>query len=170
MSDDQPQLPRAITERLRDLRRQVETLDYATDQIGEGFYRERFAEASRSDDPAERARVLAVERGFELLTNYLTELTVAGLEAAGVRAPGTEVSAPREFRSLAEQGGISQDVCERLIAIARTRNDLQHDYPTLHANALHAAIIELRQVFPAFMRSYSRWLRKRVLQHDAENP
>lgn len=169
MSDELPQLPRAIADRLRELRLHWETLAFAIEQIGEDFSRGRFAELTRSTDPADRARVYAVERGFEVLVNYLTELTVAGLEAAGARNPGAEVSAPREFRALAEQGGISRKLSNQLVALARTRNDLTHDYPSLRANTLHAAVVELREVFPAFMRSYPGWLRERLLQAGDES-
>lgn len=159
-------LPRAITDRLRDLGLHRDTLLYAMNEIGGGFPRDRFVAAATSNDPAERSPVLAVERGFEILMNYLTELTVAGLVAAGYRNPAEEVSAPREFRALRKEGGISDELCERLIALHRTRNDLQHGYPTLRANTLHGAVVELLRDFPAFMRSYPAWLREHVLDEE----
>jgi uncharacterized protein YutE (UPF0331/DUF86 family) len=158
-----PQLPRAIAERLRDLRLHRDTLLYAMDEIGDGFSRERFAAAATSNDPAKRARVLTVERAFEILMNYVTELTVAALVAAGRRNPADETSAPREFRQLRDEGGISGDLCERLIALNRTRNDLQHEYPTMQAHTLHAAVTEFLAAFGSFMRSYAAWLREHVL-------
>ncbi len=157
-----PQLPRQITNRLRDLTLHRDTLLYAMGEFGDDFSRERFVAAATSNDPAARAKVLAVERGFEILMNYLTELTVAGLEAAGYRNPGAEVVAPREFRLLRSKGGISTDLCQRLIELNRTRNDIQHDYPTMQARILHGAVIELRTQFAAFMRTYPGWLRENM--------
>jgi uncharacterized protein YutE (UPF0331/DUF86 family) len=159
-----PRLPREITHRLRDLTLHRDTLLYALSEFGDDFSRDRFVAAATSKDPAERAKVLAVERGFEILMNYLTELTVAGLEAAGYRNPGPEVVAPREFRLLHSKGGISSDLCRRLIELNRTRNDLQHDYPTMQAHLLHAAVSDLLAQFAAFMRTYPGWLREHVPQ------
>ena len=157
-----PPLPRQITDRLRDLTLQRDTLLYVMGGFGDDFSRDRFVAAATSNDPAERAKVLAVERGFEILTNYLTELTVAGLEAAGYRTRGAKVVAPQEFRLLQSKGGISADLCRRLIELNRTRNDLQHDYPTVQARTLHAAVSELVNQFAAFMRAYPSWLRENL--------
>jgi hypothetical protein len=157
-----PRLPRQITDRLRDLTLHRDTLLYAMGEFGDDFSRERFVAAATSNDPAARAKVLAVERGFEILMNYLTELTVAGLEAAGYRNPGAEVVAPREFRLLRSKGGISTELCQRLIQLNRTSNDIQHAYPTMQARIVHGAVIELRTQFAAFMRTYPRWLRENM--------
>ena len=161
-------LPRQLTDRLRDLRLHRDTLLYAMNAIGDGFPLDRFAAAAISNDPAERTKVLAVERGFEILMNYLTELTVAGLVAAGYRNPADEVSAPREFRHFRDEGGISDEHCKRLIALHRTRNDLQHEYPTMQAYTLHSAVNELFVEFSAFMRSYPSWLREHALDAESE--
>lgn len=157
-----PPLPREIADRLRDLRLHRDTLLYAMEAIGEGFPREAFVAAATSRDPAERAKVLAVERGFEILMNSVTELTVAALAAAGLRDPAEETSAPRELRRLRDEGGLSGELCERLIRLHRTRNDLQHGYPTMRAHTLHDAVAELVPQFTAFMRAYAAWLRKRL--------
>lgn len=157
-----PRLSREITDRLRDLTLHRDTLLYAMSEFGDDFSRDRFVAAATSSDPAERAKVFAVERGFEILMNYLTELTVAGLDVAGLRTPGTQVVAPREYRLLRDEGGISAELCQRLIELNRTRNDLQHDYPTMQARALHTAIGDLLAQFAAFMRTYPGWLREHV--------
>ena len=161
-----PRLPPAITGRLRDLRLHRDTLLYAMGTFGEGFPRDRFVAAAAGNDPAERASVLAVERAFEILMNYVTELTVAGLVAAGRRNAAEATSAPREFRQFRDEGGISADLCDRLIALHRTRNDLQHEYPTLQAHALHAAANEFLVGFASFMRSYSAWLREHIVDDE----
>lgn len=154
-----PRLPREITDRLRHLTLHRDTLLYAMSEVGDDFSLERFVAAATSNDPAARAKVLAVERGFEILMNSVTELTVAGLDAAGLRNAGEEVVAPREYRKLRDEGGISTELCGRLVELNRTRNDLQHDYPTMQARVLHAAVVSLLAHFAAFMRSYPSWLR-----------
>jgi len=83
-----PRPQRPINTRLRDLPLHRDTLVY---EFGDDFSLERFVAAVTSNDPAARAKVLAVERGFEILMNNLTtELTVAAFDAAGYPTPGTE--------------------------------------------------------------------------------
>jgi uncharacterized protein YutE (UPF0331/DUF86 family) len=159
VSDAAPPLPREIADRLRGRRLHVETLEYAKEQFGDGFPAERFVAAATSVDPSERAKVLAVERGFEILTNSVVELTVAGLEAAGLREAGEKVVAPSELTKLHEAGGIPADLCRRLIELNRVHNELQHDYPIVQAHALHVAVADLPAQLGSFLRAYSAWLR-----------
>jgi len=151
-------LPREIAERLRDLRLHWDTLEWAVAQIGESFGRDAFVAAVTSGDPAERASVFAVERGFEVLVNTMNQLAQAGLVQAGIRERAETFSANAAYRDLRDQGVISAGRCDRLIELNRTRNDLQHDYPLVRADRLHDAVSVLRSEFGPFLRDYSRWL------------
>jgi uncharacterized protein YutE (UPF0331/DUF86 family) len=151
-------LPRQIAERLRDLRLHRDTLEWAVAQIGESFGRDAFVAAVTSGDPAERASVFAIERGFEVLVNTMDQLAQAGLVQAGIRERAETFSANVAYRDLRDQGVISAGRCDRLIELNRTRNDLQHDYPLVRADRLYDAIGVLRSEFGPFVRDYARWL------------
>jgi hypothetical protein len=80
---------------------------------------------------------------------------------------GTETRALKWSRHassalLRSKGGISTELCQRLIELNRTRNDIQHAYPTMQARIVHGAVIELRTQFAAFMRTYAGWLRENI--------
>jgi uncharacterized protein YutE (UPF0331/DUF86 family) len=159
-------LPREIAERLRDLRLHWDTLEWAVAQIGEGFPREAFVAAATSVDPAERASVFAIERGFEVLVNTMNQLAQAALLQAGVREPAEELSANSAYRHLRQQGVIPAGRCDRLIELNRTRNDLQHDYPLVRTDRLYDAVSVLRSEFGPFVRDYARWLQEKLAERD----
>lgn len=160
-------LPREIAERLRDLRLHWDTLEWAIAQLGDDAQREAFVAAATSTDPADRASVFAIERGFEVLVNTMNQLAHAAVVETGVREHGEVLSANAAYRDLRQQGVISVARCDRLIELNRTRNDLQHDYPLVRADRLYDAITVLRSEFGSFVRDYARWLQEKVAERDA---
>lgn len=163
-SPDERRLPRRIAERLRDVRLHWETLEWATSQIGEGFPRDVFVAAASSVDPAERAKVFAIERGYEVLVNTMNQLAQAALVDFNLRNPGEEFSANSAYRDLQRQGVVARERGERLIELNRTRNDLQHDYPIVRADRLYDAVSVLLEEFGPFMRDYSRWVQRTLAE------
>lgn len=159
-------LPRATAERLRDLRLHWETFKWALSEIGDVFRRELFVATATSTDPAERTKVFAIERGFEVLVNTMNQLAQAALVDFGIREPGQDFSANAAYRDLQNEGVISAERCDRLIELNRTRNDLQHDYPIVRADRLYDAVSVLRAEFGSFLRDYSRWVKIKLAEED----
>lgn len=155
-----PQLPSRIVERLRDLRRHLLALEYALESFGEFNAEESFVAAARSSDPAELTRALAVERAFEILVNYVSELAVEGLKLSGDRRAHEAPDAVRDIRRLQASGVLPNRLGERLVDHIRSRNRLQHEYPELQAREIYAAARATLGDLPAFARGYARWLRE----------
>jgi uncharacterized protein YutE (UPF0331/DUF86 family) len=161
MSDAGRRLPRPIATRLADLRRHHRALLYAMGGFGEDFDLDAFAAASASADPEELARVYAVERPFELVDNYVVELAVAGLEAAGTLEPGEDPGGGiAALRRLRDAGVVSQQRCDRLERVHRVRTEIQHEYPDVRSRSVHEAAYLLASELPGFLRDYARWLRE----------
>jgi uncharacterized protein YutE (UPF0331/DUF86 family) len=159
-------LPRGTAKRLRDLRLHWETLEWALSEIGDVFRRDIFVAAATSTDPAERTKVFAIERGFEVLVNTMNQLAQAALVDFGIRKPGEDFSANAAYRDLQNEGILSAERCDRLMELNRTRNELQHDYPIVRADRLYDAVSLLRAEFGPFMRNYSRWVKTRLAEQD----
>lgn len=157
-----PRLPRAIQVRIADVPRHLDALRYATETFRPAFTAESFAAAARSADPADITQVYAVERGFELVVNYIAELTREALEATGLRNPDAPDNAPADLRLLRDHGGIGQAQCDTLIRLCRLRNELVHDYPDVRTNAVYHGVRALLGHVEPFLRSYGAWLRREL--------
>lgn len=161
MSEDAPRraLSRKAKVRLAEMPRHYNALRHAAEAFGEGFPRTAFDAASRSNDPAELAQVYAVERGFELLVNFVAELVRDTLEQEGLRDPSDPPNSPADFRTLCEAGAISKVQRDQWIKLCRMRNDLQHEYPDVRASTTHTAVVALLAEVGPFMGSFRAWLR-----------
>src|ERR687896_2091914 len=111
------QLPREIRVRLVDVPRHLRALEYALEQFED---EDDFAEAARSKDPRQLARVYAVERPFELLDNYNVELARLGLVEAGLRAVDDTATAKSNFSLLAD-GGVRSSVTGVVVSMSTAR-------------------------------------------------
>lgn len=151
-------LKRKVLARLTDLARHYRALQAAMAEFGDGFPRERFADAARSEDPAELNRVKATERGLDQLFNYVAELGSLGLELAGLRAPDADPNARADLRRLDEIGVIDTALCEQLVRIAAIRNRMVHDYVVLSGVDMHEAVRLLDGALPRYIAAYQRWL------------
>jgi uncharacterized protein YutE (UPF0331/DUF86 family) len=102
-------------------------------------------------------KVYPVERGFEILVNFVVELAELGLQLAGLVPDG---SSAKVLGQLETEGVISKSRRERLVAIYRARNEMQHAYPDVVANATYDAAHSLLNELAGFFRDYARWLRE----------
>ena len=150
---------RKVLERLIDVPRHYRALEVAMAAFGEGFARDRFANAAASEDPTDLNSVKAIERGLDQLFNYLAELGALGLELAELRAPEDAPNARRDLRKLSEIGVIDERLSDDLTSIARVRNRMVHDYVGLAALDVHEAARLIDAALPRFVAAYQQWLR-----------
>ena len=148
-----------IAARLRDMPRHFRALNAARARFGDDFDRDEFAAAARSDDPDRLNAVKAVERGLDLLDNYLVELVVDGLQLAGLRDAGEALNGPRDLRRLRDAGVLAQGNAERLIALVRIRARMVHEYAELDPDDVHRAVEILVAELPGFERAYIAWVK-----------
>jgi len=146
-------LPRRIAVRLADLRRHYEALALVLERTSH----EEFQSAARASDPEGLARsVYPVERGSEILGNYVAELVELGLRQLGIE-PGDRTAS---LRLLQQEGVIGSERRRRLHGALRARNALQHEYPDVRADMTYDAATGLLAELPGFLRDYARWLRR----------
>lgn len=155
MTDPRPPIPRDVRVRLADVPRHLNGLRHALEAFAT---EDDYVEAARSRDPAVLLGVYAVERPFELLENYMVELTERGLAAAGAREEGADPSAASSFRLLRDEGVLSKSLCERLVDLHRLRNDLVHEYPDVKGRRLYRAATELDATAREYFSRYLKWL------------
>lgn len=151
-------LKRKVLARLTDVARHYRALKAAMAEFGDGFPRQRFTEATGSEDPAELNRIKATERGLDQLFNYVAEFSALGLELAGLRAPDAEPNARADLRRLRDIGVIDAALCEQLVRVAAIRNRMVHDYVVLAGSDTHEAVRLLASALPRYVDAYQRWL------------
>ena len=152
-------LKRKVLARLTDAARHYRALEAAMAEFGDGFPRERFTEATASEDPAELNRVKATERGLDQLFNYVAEFSALGLELAGLRAPDDEPNARADLRRMRDIGVIDDALCEQLVRVAGIRNRMVHDYVVTSGGDIHEAVRLLAGALPRYVDAYQRWLK-----------
>jgi uncharacterized protein YutE (UPF0331/DUF86 family) len=139
--------------RLADVRRHYQALTHLLERTSE----EQFIGAARAADPeALGSQVYPLERAFEILCNYVSELNELGLEAAGL----TSGDRPTNLRLLEREKVLGSERVRRWRAILGTRNELQHEYPDVRAAGVYQAAVDLSDDFPAYIRAYVRWMRR----------
>lgn len=146
-------MPRKIAARLADLRRHYEALGH----ILERTTQYQFVQAARLEDPEQLStQVYPLERGFEILCNYVAELNELGLQTAGI-APGDR---PTNLRLLEQEKVFGSARTRRWRGILEARNELQHEYPDVRAAGIYESAVELAGDFPAYIRDYVDWMRR----------
>ena len=139
--------------RLADVRRHYEALTHLLERTSE----EQFVGAARTADPeALGGQVYPLERAFEILCNYVSELNELGLEEAGLSAGDR----PTNLRLLEREKVLGSERTRRWRAILEARNELQHEYPDVRAAGVYQAAVDLADDFPAYIRAYVRWMRR----------
>ena len=151
-------LKNKILKRLADMPRHHTALRAAMAEFGEDFDLEPFAAAYQSDDPAELNRVKAVERGIDLLFNYVAELAAFGLELAGVRTRDDQTNSRRDLDALRNARVVTGALADRLQRLRRLRVELVHDYPVVAARQVHEAARLVADNVPAFREAYRAWI------------
>jgi uncharacterized protein YutE (UPF0331/DUF86 family) len=148
----QSRIPLPIAQRLRTIVPAYRALQLL---LGEVSFEEYQAGLHGQDPVALKDVVFPLERAYELNSNLLVELTGLGLAELGLPS----IDGPRDLAAFARAGVISARLADQLVMIHRARNELTHDYPDLRASVLYPACQELVKLLPAFLRSYTRWLR-----------
>ncbi len=152
-------LKRKVLERLTDMGRHYRALDAAMSEFEQGFSREQFVAAARSEDPSALNRVKAIERGVDQLFNYIAELSALGLELAELKEAEASANARSDLRELRAIGVIETALCEQLVRVAGIRNRMVHDYVSVSGDDVHEAARILRGALPQFITAYQTWLR-----------
>ena len=119
--------------------------------------------AVRVADMPRHYEVYAVEHGFELLVNSISQLVRETLEQHGLREPDDSQNAPADLRAFCEAGAITKAQRDRMISLCRLRNELQHEYPDVRASSIHEGVKVLLAEIGPFMQSYSAWLKRETL-------
>lgn len=149
---------RHIDKRLAEIPLHLDALREATAEIGEEFSVEELRAIYADGGAMELNSALTVERGFEVLHNYIVELVKYGLMLAGLRAEGERPDSPRDLRAARDAEMIPPQRCDRLIRMQRIRNLLQHEYADATPEEVHEAVTLLLAELPGFMDDYARWL------------
>lgn len=158
---DRKRRRQSIARHLDDFPRQLESLRFATDTFGDGFDLEVFATAYTSDDPRTYLPVLATERAFGRLQNYIAQLTEDGAKLAGLpvrQLKGNEPRVQPALEALRSDGAITKDLCRRLISSQKSRSLFEHDYTRVQARDVHAAVTQLLAAAGDFVDRYADWI------------
>jgi len=147
-----------IRDRISDVRRHLVALRAGMAEFGENFDLDAFQAAYDSEDPTERNRVKAVERGVDQLYNYIAELTAFGLELAEIRTRGQETNARLDLDGLARIGVIGPERTRRLQRLRELRRLLVHEYATATGEQVHEAARIIGNEFIPFYDAYRAWI------------
>jgi uncharacterized protein YutE (UPF0331/DUF86 family) len=158
-----------IRDRMSDVRRHLLALRTAMAEFGDDFELDAFRSAHASEDPVELNRVKAVERGVELLYNYIAELAAFGLELAELRGRRDETNARRDLDALRTAGVLSGALTRRLQRLRELRRMLVHEYATATAEQVHESALIVASNFSAFYEAYRKWI-KHGFRADAHGP
>jgi uncharacterized protein YutE (UPF0331/DUF86 family) len=129
-------------------------------EFGENFDVDTFRDGYNSQDPVELNRVKAVERGVDLLYNYIAELTAYGLELAGIRGRHDETNARADLDALHRAGVLSRELTRRLQQLRELRRMLVHEYATATAEQVHESARLLVANLPLFYEAYRKWIQR----------
>jgi uncharacterized protein YutE (UPF0331/DUF86 family) len=133
-------------------------------EFGENFDLEPFQSAYNSQDPVELNRVKAVERGVDLLYNYIADLSAFGLELAELRGRRDETNVRRDLDALRDAGVLTREQTRRLQRLRELRRLLVHEYATATAEQIHESAQLLVVELPAFSNAYRDWIRRGFMQ------
>lgn len=144
-------VPVPIAQRLRGFVPALQTLQLLLREVSYDDYENGL----HSRDPVVlKETVLPLERAFEIVDNFIVELTGLALKELGIAS----TDGIRELEALAGEGLITKRLAEQLADIHRARNSLTHDYPDVRASIVYPACQEAAKLVLPFSRSYMRWL------------
>jgi uncharacterized protein YutE (UPF0331/DUF86 family) len=149
-----PPLPTPIKTRLSETRKHALALKKLLEDTSK---QEFIAAVADGSTDALLTKVYPLERAFEILVNFVVELAELGLQVAEIVPDG---SSTKVLQQLETEGVISKSRRERLVAIYRARNEMQHAYPDVGANATYDAARSLLDELAGYFRDYARWLRE----------
>lgn len=122
-------------------------------QFGDGFDLDRFEAAYESRDPATISAATAVEGNLGHLVNWLKQIADFGYHEL-VRLDRVEKGDRRPVDVLVEQGIVPATERDRLMRLVSVRNRLQHDYPEVAPQEIHAAAAEVLDLLPPLLGRY----------------
>lgn len=149
-----------IVERLDGLPEEILALESAMEEFGERFELEEFKRAfERRDGIKAYNKVQAVERSFSRVQNYVVELAERGCQLAQLELSDShEARSARAFDALKGAGVINASLCRNLKRTQKARSDVEHDYPSMRAGRLHAAVELGLPAARQFLRPYGSWI------------
>jgi uncharacterized protein YutE (UPF0331/DUF86 family) len=153
---------RHIRARLRRVAIDHRALKVAIDQhFGPDLEPTAWSAAIDSDDPADVNLVAPVVGGFERIVNGLVEAARSGLAASGIRRPGrTPETVRSDLEAVRDDGGLTSALCDLLVGLSRTRNQLQHAYIDVRADDARSAVRGLIRNLPALTRALNDWFKR----------
>jgi uncharacterized protein YutE (UPF0331/DUF86 family) len=134
-----------------------EQLLVAVEEFNPDFNMTAFVAAAQSSDARERNKVAVIERGYEVLINWLHELAARGL-AEGQRLGLIDKAPGAPWERLAGLGVISQSSATRLQKAKELRDALAHAYPPAGWKALHEGVLTLMAELDRYMDRCAGWL------------
>jgi len=148
---------RRISTILREIPNAREQLLVAMEGFAPDFAQDAFLAAAQSPDAHERNRVAVIERQYEVLLNWLHELTARAL-AEGQRLGVVDKSPGNPWERFAALGVISHTSAERLQDAKETRDALGHAYPPANWKALHEGVLILVAELDRYLVGFERWV------------
>jgi hypothetical protein len=134
-----------------------EQLLVAIEEFDPSFAMSAFLLAARSADARERNKVAVVERGYEVLLNWMHELAARAL-AEGQRLGVIEKASGHPWERLASLGVISHRSATRLQQSKELRDELAHDYPPAGWKALHEGVQIVMGELDRYVDRCAAWL------------
>lgn len=153
---------RRIRARMRRLAVDHRALRQAVEEhFGSDFDEARWQAAFDSDEPSDVNMVAAVVSAFERIVNGLVETARSGLTAGGLARPGRSPdTVPADLATVRDNRGLSGGQYDLLVALSRTRNELQHDYVEVSAPDARDAIRRLRHNLGSVTKALNAWLHR----------
>ncbi len=162
-SDEPPQRLSKNQRRINTILQRIpgtrEQLIVAMEEFPPDFDLDRLIAAAQSPDARERNKVAVVEREYEVMLNWLNELTARAL-AEGHRLEVVDKEPRRPWERLAALGVISQRSAKRLQEAMDTRDELGRAHPPATWRALHDGVHTLLSELDRYMDHLADWAAK----------
>lgn len=155
--DDKDARREKIRMRLRRLPTERRALEAAMVAITPDFDLQQFTDAYNSEREADINRVRLVERNFEVIHNFITEIAKFGLEITGDRNVNDQANAPRDLSELGRLHVITAQQQKSLIRMHDVRGGLQHWYPEMLGPDIHSAVEQLLQILTPVCSRLQSW-------------
>jgi uncharacterized protein YutE (UPF0331/DUF86 family) len=133
-----------------------EQLLVAIDEFAPDFGLQTFIDAAQSPDAKERNKVAVVEREYEVLLNWCSELA-ARLLSEAQRLGIVDKEAGYPWQRLAALDVISTRSAERLQDAMEMRDTLGHAYPPANWRALHDGVETLLDELDRYVDRTAKW-------------
>lgn len=133
-----------------------EQLLVAIEEFAPDFDLDALVAAAESPDAKERNRVAVIEREYEVLLNWCSELA-ARLLSEGQRLGIVEKTSGYPWERLAAIDIISQRSASRLQEAMEMRDELGHAYPPANWRALHEGVETLLDELDRYIDRTGRW-------------